>query len=99
LGWEDAWNRNCSTELKQTNTILICGLPKLQSRPNAHLRVNIRELRKVSILSIGKELCNGFDIGSLLLNLGPPVELSVWIETGVKVVDPSDTILIKLLEN
>ena len=51
-------------------------------------------------MRIAKELGYGLDIGGgLFFGLGPSVELSVWIEARVKVVDPSDVILRKLLEN
>ena len=67
---------------------------KFRHQLNAHLRVNIGELRKVSCSGIGKELGNGFDIGGdLVLCLGPRVEFGIWIETRVKVVDPGDVIL------
>jgi len=59
-----------------------------------YLRVNISELRKGSSGRIGKELGNGLDIGSdLALRLGPGIELGIWIEARVKVVDPRDVIL------
>jgi hypothetical protein len=67
---------------------------------NTHLRVNISKLRKVSCFRIGEELGNGLDIGSrLVLGQGPGVELGIWIEARVEVVDPSDVILRKLLKN
>ena len=66
----------------------------------AHLRVYISELRKISICRIGEELGNRLDIGGdLVLCLGPGVELGIWIEAGVIVIDPGDVILWELLEN
>ena len=66
----------------------------------AHLRVYISELRKISICRIGEELGNRLDIGGdLVLCLGPGVELGIWIEAWVIVIDPSNVILRKLLEN
>jgi hypothetical protein len=57
-------------------------------------------LRELSGLRIAKELSNGLDIGGdLVLGLGPSVELRIWIKARVEVVDPSDVILRKLLEN
>ena len=51
-------------------------------------------------MRIAKELGYVLDIGSgLVFSLGPSVELSIWIEARVKVVNPSDVILRKLLEN
>ena len=45
-------------------------------------------------MRIAKELGNGLDIGgSLVFGLGPGVELGIWIEARVEVVDPSDIIL------
>ena len=78
------------------------GMHNTNHRRNCdtHLRVNISELREISIRSIGKELSNRFDIGlDFVLRLGPRVELGIWIEARVEIVDPSDIILRKLLEN
>ena len=51
-------------------------------------------------MGIAEELGNVLDIGSgLVFGLSPGVELGIWIETRVEVVDPSDIILRKLLEN
>jgi hypothetical protein len=51
-------------------------------------------------LCIAKELGNGLDIGGdLVFGLGPGVELGIWIEARVEVVDPSHIILRKLLED
>ena len=60
---------------------------------NTYFRINISELRERSSLRIAKELGYGLDIGSgLVFSLGPSVELSIWIEARIKVVDPSDVI-------
>ena len=60
---------------------------------DTHLRVNISELGERSSLRIAKELGYGLDICSgLVFSLGPSVELSIWREARVKVVDPSDVI-------
>ena len=67
---------------------------------NTYFRINISELRERSSLRIAKELGYGLDIGSgLVFSLGPSVELSIWIEARIKVVDPSDVIFWKLLKN
>ena len=51
-------------------------------------------------MGIAEELGNVLDIGSgLVFGLSPGVKLGIWIETRVEVVDPSDIILRKLLEN
>ena len=67
---------------------------------NTHLRVDIAELRERPSFRVAKEMGNSFNIGSdLALRLGPIVELSIWIEATVEVVDPSNIILGKLLKN
>lgn len=66
----------------------------------SHLRVDISELRERSSLRIAKELGNGLDIGGrFVFSLGPGVEFGIWREARVEIVDPSDIILRKLLEN
>lgn len=61
---------------------------------NTRLGVNVRELRKSPSLRISKELGNWQDVGSrFALSLSPGVELGVWIEARVVIVDPSDIIL------
>ena len=73
---------------------------KIAASLNTYLRVDISELRERSSLRIAKELGNGFDIGGgLVFGLGPGVELGIWREARVEVVDPSDIVLRKLLEN
>ena len=102
LGWVDAWNRSCSTDLSRKVKQLEQYSWKLKSwcQLNTHLRVNISKLGEISIRSIGKELSNRFYIGlNFVFCLGPRVELGIWIEARVKIVDPSDVILRKLLEN
>ena len=51
-------------------------------------------------MSVAEELGNMLNIGGgLIFGLGPGVELSIRIEARVEIVDPSDIILRKLLEN
>ena len=51
-------------------------------------------------MSVAEELGNMLNIGGgLIFGLGPGVELGIRIEARVEVVDPSDIILRKLLEN
>ena len=60
---------------------------------NTHLGVNVSELRKSPSLRISKEPGNRQDVGSnFALSLSPGVELGVWIEATVVIVDPSDII-------
>ena len=45
-------------------------------------------------MGVAKKLGNGLDIGGgLVFSLRPGVELGIWREARVEVVDPSDVIL------
>ena len=58
-----------------------------------YLRVYVSELRKLSSLRIGKELCNRLHVGSNLpRRLCPGVKLGIRVEARVEVIDPGDVI-------
>lgn len=65
-----------------------------------HLWIDPSELRQRPRLGVRKELRNGLDVGFRPpADIRPLVEIGIWVETGVIVVDPGDVGFVELLED